>query len=252
MKTNHRWLTQIAKLGLLFIIGVSMNAEAGFLGLGNSASWQEEVLLHDGRKIIVERSQSYGGYPTIDSRERKVLDEEWTFENPDNHQPVAWKVGHRRPPEGESLMLMILGFANGTPYIATVAAGCIAYNHWGRPNPPYIFFRFDGKTWQRISAAEFPMELKEANVVVGGRMNPKDQAGTLLPVAKIREDNRALEPHLRQLSREPVKSAQTTDCEEQVYYKGAWVGPGDSIGKRMMDRKSKASDKKNINVEGGR
>lgn len=213
-KQISTWRKALRMAISILALGASMSAEAGVLELVNSASWQEEVLLHDGRKIVVERSQSYGGYPTIDSRERMVLDEKWTFENPDSHKPVTWKVNHRRPPEGESLMLMILGIMNGTPYIATVAAGCIAYNHWGRPNPPYIFFRFDGKAWQRISLAEFPVEFKEANVVVGGRMNPKDQAGTLLSVAKIREDNRPLEPHLRQLSREPVKSAQTVDCPD--------------------------------------
>jgi len=44
----------------ILVLGVSMNA-FGFLGFGNSASWKEEVLLHDGSKIIVERSLSYGG-----------------------------------------------------------------------------------------------------------------------------------------------------------------------------------------------
>jgi len=41
--------------------------------------------------------------------------------------------------------------------------------------------------------------------------------------------------------REPVKSADgsSVNCQEMVYYKGAWVGPGDSIGKRMMDSRSK-------------
>jgi hypothetical protein len=221
----------------ILALGVCMNVEAGFLGLGNSASWQEEVLLNDGRKIVVERSQSYGGYPTIDSRERMVLDEEWTFENPDNHQPVTWKVNHRRPPEGESLMLMILGFVNGTPYIATVAAGCIAYNHWGRPNPPYIFFRFDGKAWQRITLAEFPMEFKEANVVVG-RPRPPNRSG-ILTVATVQEDNRPLEPHLRQLAREPVKSAQTTDCEELIHYKCGWISPHGTFGRNFMDKTCK-------------
>ncbi len=211
MKANQPWLKQLAALGFLLAMGASMNAEAGLFGIGG-VSWKEEVLLHDGRRITVERSQDYGRYPTIDSRERMLLDEEWSFENPDSHQLVTWKVNHRRPPEGESLMLMILGFVNRTPYIATVVAGCIAYNHWGRPNPPYIFFRFDGTTWQRIQLAEFPMELKEANVVVG-RPKPDNRSGTL-PVATIQEDNRHLEPHLRYLSREPVKSAQTMDCPD--------------------------------------
>ena len=208
-----------------------------FLGFGGSANWKEEVLLGDGRKLVVERSQSYGGYPTIDSRERIVLDEEWTFENPDNHHPVTWKVNHRRPPEGERLMLMILGFTKAIPYIATVASGCIAYNHWGRPNPPYIFFRFDGKAWQRIPLADFPMEFKEANVVVG-RSKPPNRSG-MLTVATVQEDNRLLEPHLRQLAREPVKSAQTIDCEELIYYKEAWIMPNDPVAKEILDRRSK-------------
>jgi len=28
---------------------------------GNTASWKEEVLLHDGNTVIVKRSQTYGG-----------------------------------------------------------------------------------------------------------------------------------------------------------------------------------------------
>src|SRR4030065_108135 len=47
-------------IGLVLTLGMSMNAYAGFLGLGED-SWKEEVLLHDGSKLIVKRSQSYGG-----------------------------------------------------------------------------------------------------------------------------------------------------------------------------------------------
>ena len=47
-------------ISLMLALGVSMSAGAGFLGFGGD-SWKEEVLLHDGSKIIVKRSQSYGG-----------------------------------------------------------------------------------------------------------------------------------------------------------------------------------------------
>ena len=140
----------------------------GFLGFGNSASWQEEVLLHDGNKIIVERSQTFGGYPTVESQERAVLTEEWVFLVPGTDQKVIWNVDFNYPPKGSQLMLITLGFLNGTPYIATTPAGVIAYNFWKRPNPPYVFFKFDGKEWQQIPLTEFPTEFKEANVVVGG------------------------------------------------------------------------------------
>lgn len=238
MSIGKSLLKVFSTIGLILISGMSMNASA-FLGFGNSASWEEEVLLHDGRKILVERSQRYGAYPTIDSRERVVLDEEWIFQNPDNQQQVTWKVNHRPPPEGETLMLMVLGFVKGTPYIASVPAGCIAYNHWGRPNPPYVLFRFDGQAWQRMSLEEFPAELKEANVVVGGRNNPKDQAGATLSIAKVKEQNYYLEPHLRQLAREPVKSAQTSTCEELVHYKCGWISPRGTFGRDFMDKTCK-------------
>ena len=39
----------------ILILGVSMSAEAGLLGFGGD-SWEEEVLLHDGSKIIAERA----------------------------------------------------------------------------------------------------------------------------------------------------------------------------------------------------
>ena len=43
------------------MIGVGMSAEAGLFGIGGM-SWKEEVLLHDGSKIIAERHYNLGGY----------------------------------------------------------------------------------------------------------------------------------------------------------------------------------------------
>lgn len=219
---------------LLMILGGSMSACA----MGGKTSWKEEMLLHDGMKLIVERSQTYGGYPTIESRERVVLDEEWAFRIPGSRRSLTWKSNHRRPPEGDSLMLLQLNFINDVPYIATTPAGCLSYNHWKRPNPPYVFFKHDGKAWQQIPLEKFPDALKESNVAVG-RPNKNNRAG-LLSIDTIKEENRLLEPYLRQIVREPLKSgAVGVSCPELVYYKGGWVSPGDSIGRRMMDRMSK-------------
>jgi len=67
MRTNHGMLKQIAKLGLLLMMGVSMNADAGLFG--HTMSWKEEVLLHDGSKIIAERHYNLGDYPAIESQQ---------------------------------------------------------------------------------------------------------------------------------------------------------------------------------------
>ena len=215
----------LGALAALIVLGTSMDA-FGFLGFGDSASWKEEVLLHDGKIIIAERKQTYGNKPTLDSRERALIEEEWVFPIPAEGKSIVWKTNFRNPPEGESLMLMLVGFIGDVPYLATSPAGCIAYNHWGRPNPPYVFFRYDGAQWQRIPLAEFPAEFKEANVVVGGRGSPEKQSGKTLSVAMVPEPNRLLEPHLPPLVREPIKVAQTM-CEEMVYDgKGGWMGVG--------------------------
>jgi hypothetical protein len=49
-----------ALLAVGLIVGLTACAGGGALGLGGD-TWQEEVLLHDGRKMVVERSQTYGG-----------------------------------------------------------------------------------------------------------------------------------------------------------------------------------------------
>lgn len=215
-------------LGLLvaiLIMGISMNA-FGFLGFGGSASWKEEVLLHDGQKIIVERSQTFGGYPTLDSRERVILEEEWVFPVPGTGKKITWKTDHRNPPQGESLMLVLVEFFDDIPYIATSPAGCISYNHWKRPNPPYVFFKYDGKKWRQISLAEFPSMLKESNVAVG-RPDSNHRTG-LLTVETIKEENRNLEPYLRQIVREPITKGDGPWRYPEMEYdgKGGWRSPG--------------------------
>lgn len=55
------WLQVIIKSGFLLVAGISMSACAGLFDIGGM-SWKEEVLLHDGSAIFVERSIERGGY----------------------------------------------------------------------------------------------------------------------------------------------------------------------------------------------
>ena len=74
MKHGH-WLSNPYRtIGLLFTLGATMTANAGILG-GNTMTWKEEVLLHDGQIIVAERFYNLGGRPTLDSRERAARDE---------------------------------------------------------------------------------------------------------------------------------------------------------------------------------
>ena len=60
MRNLHglRWLFQI--ISLIAVVEMSGCAVVRALPFGGD-SWQEEVLLHDGRKLLITRSQTYGG-----------------------------------------------------------------------------------------------------------------------------------------------------------------------------------------------
>jgi hypothetical protein len=100
-------------------------------------------------------------------------------------------------------MLLQINFLNGMPYIATSPAGCLAYNHWKRPNPPYVFFKYDGKAWKQIPLAEFPAAFKASNVHIGKPI--KAWRKDTIDIEMIKEEYRNLEPYLREIVREPLK-----------------------------------------------
>lgn len=162
MKTSQPWLKQMAKLGFLLMTGVSMSA-FGFLGFGDSVTWKEEVLLHDGQKIIAKRSQSYGGAREI-GQLPSIKEQDITFTVPGSSQTLTWKNEYGKEVGGANFILRALHVLKGAPYIVAVPNSCRAYNKWGRPNPPYVIFRHDGKDWQRIPFSELPVEFKETNL----------------------------------------------------------------------------------------
>ena len=132
---------------------------------------------------------------------------------------------------------------NGTPYIIASPNLCLAYNKWGRPNPPYVVFKHDGSQWQRIAMESLPIEFKTINVVLSIQKVQAEElsAAGLTSAETISQANRRSEiPEFRSIVREELSKERINEkCMEMVYYKGAWVGPGDSIGRRLMDSKSK-------------
>lgn len=241
MKVNHRWLKQIAKLGFLLLMGASMNAEAGFLGFGGDA-WKEEVLLHDGRKLIVKRSQSYGGRREV-GQSAPIKEHTISFVLPDTGKTITWTSEYSDDVGRANFNLLAIHVLAGTPYIVAEPNLCLSYNKWGRPNPPYVFFKYDGNGWQRIPLVQFPAEFTTFNVVISLQTHDVDRMvedGQVSAenVAKLNSNLRQAE--LKSILREPVKrgtEGTAVNCRELVFYKGAWVGPGDSIGKRMKDLK---------------
>ena len=212
-------------IGLILVLGVSMSASASLFG--GSKSWKEEVLLHDGQKIVVERYFNLD-WPTLESRERKELDETVTFTLPGTNKKVTWKTDFDDfSPELNSLGILLLDIVNGTPYIATSPAGCISYNKWQRPNPPYIFFKYDNSEWKRIPIEKFPAELVHANL-----MSTPDSRTlkSFYTVAQVKEhmEGRNIAAEATTISRKPL-AAGLAGCPVLVPIKGGgWESPGGS------------------------
>ncbi len=132
-----------------------MNAYAA-----STITWKEEVLLHDGKTIIVERSDTYDSSMNHEIGQGAPLAEhKTTFMIPGTNQTVIWKSDHHPLPDPHSLSLLALDFSGDVPYVATTPSGIIAYMKWGSPNPPSVFFKFVGE-WKRVSLEEFPEHLK--------------------------------------------------------------------------------------------
>ena len=192
------WLLGIS----LIILGAGMSACA----MGGKMSWKEEVLLHDGSKIIAERHYNLGGYPGLESHNRIALDETVTFNLP-NRKPITWKTDFRDSvPEPNSLNHFRFDIVNGVPYLATYPAGCIAYNKWGRPNPPQILFKYENDQWKRITLADLPSVLvgTTANVIVG---SPDERIlKPFYTVEGVNSENHNIStPEYKTILREPVK-----------------------------------------------
>jgi hypothetical protein len=227
MSNQNGMMKRIAKLGLLLMVGSSMSACAGFLGFGGD-SWKEEVLLHDRSKIVVERTADRHGRHEI-GQQPPIGDQSISFTLPGTNQRIVWKDEFSKDVNGANFNLMMLDIVRNEPYLLASPAGCLSYNKWGRPNPPYVIFKYQGSEWQRISIHELPTEIKLPNML---HSSPDDVAkrsakAGIVSATVIREENDGHpQPEYRTIIREPIRSAGE-GCGELIYDgRGGWQGPG--------------------------
>ncbi len=235
-----KWL---AGLGLIWMLVACANTSAGLFGLGGT-SWQEEVLLHDGDKIVVERSQSYGGRHEI-GQPPPVKEHTMRFSLTGRSQIITWASEYGEDLGRTNFNLLALHVLNGMPYVVAEPNLCLSYNKWGRPNPPYVIFKYDRKTWQRLQLSELPIEFKTINLIVNnGREEDIERAGKPLgyvPAAGIRAINSNLtQPEYKTILREPLPQQRIHQmCEERVLYKGRWILPNDPVARKFIDQQKR-------------
>lgn len=144
------------------ILMVTLMNGCALIGLGNSANWKEEVLQNDGRKILVERSLTHGGRGEIG--QSPIKEQTLSFTLPGSGKTITWKDEYSEDVGRASFLVLALHLLDQTPYLVVTPHMCLAYNKWGRPNPPYVVFKYDGSAWQRISLEELPAEFTEINM----------------------------------------------------------------------------------------
>jgi hypothetical protein len=243
MNDRYLLLRLCKTICLVLTLGVSMNADAGLLGFGGD-NWKEEVLLHDGSKMIVNRSQSYGGRHEI-GQPPPIKEHTITFTLPDSNKFITWTSEYGEDIGRTNFYLLAVHALNGTSYIVATPYLCLSYNKWGRPNPPYVFFKYDGKEWQRIPLEEFPAEFTTINValdILGREVKNLVSLG-VVSSEKIKELNHhttILE--YKTILREPVKLGSlgsSVNCEEMIRYKCGWISPQGTFGRNFMDKTCK-------------
>lgn len=234
---------RLSVIGVLLMMGTSMNAEAGLFGLGGT-SWKEEVLLHDGNKIIVKRSQTYRGRHEI-GQSTPVGEHTIRFELPVSGKQIEWTSEYGEDLGRTNFNLLALHLLGGVPYLIAEPNLCLAYNKYGRPNPPYIIFRHDGTTWQRIQLSALPGEFKTINLIVNnGREEDIERAAKSLghvTAEGIQAFNKSLtQPEYRSIVREALENGGDgiTSCEELVRYKCGWGAPGE-FNRKYFERTCK-------------
>jgi hypothetical protein len=156
-----RWQTlQLLRHGhLLGVLVFSLS-----LGACSGDSWKEEALQPDGSTIIVTRTVERGGRHEI-GQPGSYVHQTLSFKMPASGQAVEW-VDALSPDLGNSSFLpKLLGVSKGVAYLLASPMGCLSYNKWGRPNPPYVIFKYINKQWDRVELKELPLEFRTPNLV---------------------------------------------------------------------------------------
>jgi hypothetical protein len=219
---------------LLIVASLSMSA-------CSDSRWDEEVLLHDGSKIIAERSVNRGGRHEIGQRS-PINKQSLSFVLPSTNQRVSWEDNYSEDIRAASFLPMQLEIFDSTPYLVASPMGCLSYNKWGRPNPPYVIFKYHSKAWQRITLQELPAESKTPNLVISSPDDAAKEANQgLVSTEKVNKLNSGFkQPEFKTILREPLPEARIKEmCEERVLYKGSWILPNDPIARNFIDQQKK-------------
>jgi len=177
---------------------------------GKTVHWKQEVLLQDGRVIVVERTSEQTGniFPENISMEKSQHIE---FLNPENNEKVIWDI-----PKG--LKPFSLDFEGTLPYLVLNAYTVADYNNWNCPNPPYLVYRYQNGSWSSIPFEQLPEKIIKRNLVDMSKSYQRFSDNNFMSLdghAKFLKD---LPKNSRGISREKI-SAMAEGCDPDTLTK---------------------------------
>lgn len=231
---------QAMKQGLWLLLGIGLNACAGAFGSGGE-TWKEEAMLHDGRTVMVEHHTERGGRHELGQRSA-ITEHSISFIHPDTGKTLSWLSAYAPELGRTDLNPWALHVSGGVAYVVTEPNLCLSYNKWGRPNPPYVIFKFTDNAWQRISIAQLPAELTTFNLM-RSYGNEVELAKAIKPLGYVSaeaikqgnaEDYRE-HPEFNKILREPVAMNEQGCIEMVSNGKGTWLATAKFQKKASLD-----------------
>jgi hypothetical protein len=128
--------------------------------------------------------------------------------------------------------------------------GCQSYNKWGRPNPPYVVFKYEGKAWNRIPLQELPAEIKTPNMIFSMPDIKVEEIGKSLITTEMiqRIISEYKQPEYKTILREAIPNA-SGGCSEMIHVNDGWEGLGFFRLQPSYEACLKYCDKKSVSQQ---
>jgi len=180
--TTKRALVALVVLSVVLVIAV-------VAWLSKTISFEEEVLLADGRKIVVQRSEHL-------ARACEGFSCDWRLEK------AQIRLSERAAPiwEAERLQPVLLDMDGaGRMVVVALPITCGDYRRLNKPVPPYIQFELDGAAWKRTPTVR-ALHGREANLLLAPDWRGGEPARVGLATKAERNRSPGLMPASRRIN----------------------------------------------------
>lgn len=115
----------------------------------DKASWSEDVLLHNGKLLVIQSEATRGNSGFPDSRRGVLQSYQIKFSSPE----AIWKTDSHA-----GAVPIAIEIKDGVPYVVVLLYSCGFCGTYGDPDPSLVIWKWGGKQgWERGAYADLPM-----------------------------------------------------------------------------------------------